>query len=925
MSYLDRARELLSLLRVEESRAKGEETARELERRTASGEEKELLVRRVAVEGVGELRVLTLPSIFAPEEWGRTFLRGLLARPGESYRGKTVVELGTGSGWVAVALAKATAVARIHALDLNPQAAVVTEINARLNGVAEKIVPGVSDLLSALEGVTVDLVCGNIPQVLGADELARAEELLRPGSGHEEDAPADVLRMLADYTPPTGNYEDVLSLGLIASALERTLEHLAPGGRIVLNLAGRPGFDVIRWVFARWGYAPRVVWKDRIEQDPTTDISPFARAEEKTGRAFSFFAARDAKERITASEALARRGRGEPVFHDLYVVEGRPYRQLADEGARRWLEETKRIPYTEDPGSELEALRAELAVYLSCYLRLAAEPGEIFLAPSFEDLETALRLATPALRKAALGTRERPDALGAEGVRALLAGAGTLLLDATFAPIASLRREPSAREELLSDLWRREDAVLWLDLGVHLRTEEQPLVAALVGPRWRTVQVTAEATYSRAPTVPQAALLSLLATINERYRGPRAEWHEAPAPLQAAETPLSRELALLPALQDAPRVPRRIRLDFGESEFPVPEKLREGVLRGIKERDLAALERGAREGAARYLSGTRGVPVEPDEVVLGAGAQGLLRAAILGARSLGDGRTPLVLLPRPFYGLFPAIILAAGGEIAPVSASFVGEKPPFELALDEDEIRFRARRAEGRGTVLLLANPNNPTGLYVHALDRVLGVAEELGAVSVVDEVFHTLAHTRSGASAVGSTRRRVLVVEGLSKSFAAGGLRMGFAWTRDRELRSRLAPRPPSRSALGAARALLEGFAPDLEAHVAWLSERAGRTKAVLRELGLDHVEPAAGLFLSADLGPLERRLWTGRDIRGGEPASRPEPEDFRATLAAAAGLVVSPDHWSGWSLPHRRIVFALEELEEALVRLRAFTTVLE
>jgi aspartate/methionine/tyrosine aminotransferase/methylase of polypeptide subunit release factors len=920
MGYLERARELLNLLRNPETRALGEEAAAELERRSASGEETELVFRRVAVEGAGELRVLVLPSVFAPEEWGRTFLRGLLERPRESYRGTRVVELGAGSGWVSIALAKATEVARIYALDLNPQAAMVTEINAYLNGVSDRIEAGVSDLLASLKDVTVDLVCGNIPQVLAPEAVARAHELT-------EDAPARVLRMLGDYTPPTGNFEDVLSLGLIANALERTLDHLSPEGRIVLNLAGRPGFDVIRWVFARWGYALRVLHKETIRQDPGTDISPFARAEEETGRSFSFYAARGG-DRISAVEAVARRSRGEDVFHDLYVVEGRPYRQLAVEGARRHLETTPRISYTEDPGSELEPLRDEIAIYLACYLRLAARRDEVFLAPSIADLERAIALALPDGLVAALGTRAQPDRLGADRLAKLLGTKRPLVLDVTYAAITSIRREPSEIEKLLDGVWRREDVILVLDLGEHFRTGNLGLAVALVGPRWKALQHTAEATYSRAPAVPQGALLHLVETLNERYRGPRpgaraaaerkAEATPQSAPASGrASSPIARELAALPAFEPVPAAPRRIRLDFGESEFPVSERMRKGILDGIAATDKEKLEREAREACARYLSLTRGVAVDPGSLVLGAGAQELVLATI---RAAAGPRRPLVLLPRPFYGLFPAVALAAGAELQTVGATIQHGK----LALDEVELRFRLRRADGRPCVLLLANPNNPTGLYLDGLDRLLAIAREAEAVALVDEVFFTLSHTGEGESALGAPGR-VVVVEGLSKSFAAGGVRFGCAWVGDADLAHALRPSLPTASALGAARGQLADFEQDLEAHVAWLASRVERTLTVVGELGLEPIPPSAGLFLAVDFTPLERKLWTGSDIWGTKPEDRPEPGDFRKTLALAAGLVVSPDHWSGWALPHRRFVFSIADLEEALVRLRAFTTVLE
>src|SRR5690349_13128381 len=51
-------------------------------------------------ERQARLDLLLLPSIFAPEAWGSTFLEGLLRRPLRSYRGAKILELGTGSGWI---------------------------------------------------------------------------------------------------------------------------------------------------------------------------------------------------------------------------------------------------------------------------------------------------------------------------------------------------------------------------------------------------------------------------------------------------------------------------------------------------------------------------------------------------------------------------------------------------------------------------------------------------------------------------------------------------------------------------------------------------------------------------------------------------------------------------------------------------------
>ena len=82
------------------------------------------------------------------------------------------LDLGTGSGNIAVALAVNIPGARITAVDISPQALEVAERNASLNGVEDRIefIPG--DLFSALPGGTppFDLIVSNPPYIAGAEE-----------------------------------------------------------------------------------------------------------------------------------------------------------------------------------------------------------------------------------------------------------------------------------------------------------------------------------------------------------------------------------------------------------------------------------------------------------------------------------------------------------------------------------------------------------------------------------------------------------------------------------------------------------------------------------------------------------------------------------------------------------------------------------
>ena len=64
-----------------------------------------------------------------------------------TWTGKTVAEVGTGSGVLSLAAARAGA-ERVVAIDINPNAALSAGDNARLNGLADRVVPLCSDLFS---------------------------------------------------------------------------------------------------------------------------------------------------------------------------------------------------------------------------------------------------------------------------------------------------------------------------------------------------------------------------------------------------------------------------------------------------------------------------------------------------------------------------------------------------------------------------------------------------------------------------------------------------------------------------------------------------------------------------------------------------------------------------------------------------------
>jgi release factor glutamine methyltransferase len=189
--------------------------------------------------------------------WGEMRAESREARGERREAGSTIVELCTGSGAVAIALAKELPAARVLATDLSWRALRVARANAARHGVAERIEFLRGDLWRAVNGQapagSVDLVVAN-PPYIRSPEL----ETLMPEVQWEPrlalDGGADglrVLRKIVASSPDRIRPGGVLLLEIGADQAEAVGALLAASGRfeparLRPDLAGRPRVVVAR-------------------------------------------------------------------------------------------------------------------------------------------------------------------------------------------------------------------------------------------------------------------------------------------------------------------------------------------------------------------------------------------------------------------------------------------------------------------------------------------------------------------------------------------------------------------------------------------------------------------------------------------------------------------------------------------------------
>jgi release factor glutamine methyltransferase len=174
-------------------------------------------------------RLVVPPTVFHPRYFLTSeYFADFIARL--DLAGKRVAEVGTGSGILALAAARAGA-ARVVAVDINPQAARTAADNARRNGLDGCVEAVCSNLLSALAPRPLfDVILSNPPYVAGEP------------------------RDLADRAWHAGpDYRD------IAALFDQARERLAPGGRMYLLLSSDSDLRLLGGLMERARLRARLV------------------------------------------------------------------------------------------------------------------------------------------------------------------------------------------------------------------------------------------------------------------------------------------------------------------------------------------------------------------------------------------------------------------------------------------------------------------------------------------------------------------------------------------------------------------------------------------------------------------------------------------------------------------------------------------
>src|SRR6266700_4380080 len=227
---------------------------------------------------------------------------------------------------------------------------------------------------------------------------------------------------------------------------------------------------------------------------------------------------------------------------------------------------------------------------------------------------------------------------------------------------------------------------------------------------------------------------------------------------------------------------RIVHLEIGEPDFATPDNIVEAAIgamqNGYTHYTPASGIYEAREAVAGFVARMLKTQVDAAEVVLVPGSKNVLLFTLLACVEPGDE----VILPDPGYPAYASQVNFIG---AVPKAVTLREESGFRMDLDE-----LASLVTPRTRMLIINTPQNPTGgvLTEEDVDFVCDLAHKHDLLVVSDEIYSQLVygfHHVSPLSRPGMHERTVLM-DGLSKSYAMTGWRLGYA-VAPRELAAKL------------------------------------------------------------------------------------------------------------------------------------------
>lgn len=216
-----------------------------------------------------------------------------------------------------------------------------------------------------------------------------------------------------------------------------------------------------------------------------------------------------------------------------------------------------------------------------------------------------------------------------------------------------------------------------------------------------------------------------------------------------------------------------IRFGTGEPDFNTPDNINMAAIAAICDGKTkytpAAGIPALRKAIAKQLQDDCGLSYDYTQIVVASGAKHSVYIALAAITNPGDE----IIIPAPFWVSYYEMVKMTGGIPVIVTA---GEESGFKVTASQIEAAITDKTK-----CLMLNNPSNPTGM-IYSKDELKSIAEVCvkdDLYILADEIYYKLIYDgiefTSIASLGDEVKERCLLINGVSKSYAMTGWRIGY------------------------------------------------------------------------------------------------------------------------------------------------------
>ena len=355
----------------------------------------------------------------------------------------------------------------------------------------------------------------------------------------------------------------------------------------------------------------------------------------------------------------------------------------------------------------------------------------------------------------------------------------------------------------------------------------------------------------------------------------------------------------------------------GEPDFNTPENIKEAGIAAIQANKTrytpAAGIIELRKAICNRMKEDLGLEYEPSQVVVASGAKHNVYLAIMACCDPGDE----VVVAAPYWLSYAEMIRMAGA--VPVEVRATAEHH-FKITADELEAAITEKTK-----MFMLNSPSNPTGMVYtrEELEALAAVCEKHGIYVLSDDIYYKLVYDgleyTSIASVSPAMKEQCIVINGVSKTYAMTGWRVGYALANPTVAKAMSSyvshsTGAPATMAQWAALEALEGDQGSVEEMRQQFEKRRDHLVERMNKIeGVSCIKPQGAFYVMMDMSSFLGKTMYGKKIENdGDFASLFLEKALVATVPCTSFAAPNYLRWS--------YATSMENIDKGLDRLEKF-----